>query len=136
MNAIELAREIGRQIQKDDKYLAYQIAVQAADADEELQNLISEFNLKKIALSNETAKSPEEKDAEKVKKYNGEMIAAYNKVMANPKMVVYQKTQQELDNFIRRIQTIIQMSAQGGDPETVDYDESCTGDCSTCGGCH
>ena len=134
MDVIELAREIGRQMQKDDKYLAYRIAMQAADSDEELQKLISEFNLKKIALSNETSKP--DKDPEKVKKYNGEMIEAYNKVMANPKMIVYQKTHQEFDNYLRRIQTIINMCAQGEDPETADYDASCTGNCSTCGGCH
>lgn len=135
MNIIELTRELGKKIQSDDKYIALQIATQAADDDQELQNLIREFNLKKIALSGETSK--ENRDTEKVKKYNSEMVAAYNNVMANPKMVVYQKTQQDFEEHIKRIQTIITMCAQGEDPETADYDaQACAGNCSSCGGCH
>lgn len=46
MDIIEQARELGRQIQKDDRYLKVQIAQQNSDNDKELQALIGEFNLK------------------------------------------------------------------------------------------
>ena len=39
---IALTREVGRQLQKEEAYIAYQMAKQAADDDQELQKLIDE----------------------------------------------------------------------------------------------
>ena len=51
MDIIEQARELGRQIQKDDRYLKVQIAQQNSDNDKELQALIGEFNLKRMNIN-------------------------------------------------------------------------------------
>ncbi len=53
MDIIEQARELGRQIQKDDRYLKVQIAQQNSDNDKELQSLIGEFNLKRMNINTE-----------------------------------------------------------------------------------
>lgn len=136
MNMIELAREIGKQLQKDEKYLALQMAIQATDEDEELQNMIGEFNLKKLAINNEATKS--ERDEEKLQQLNKEMRQVYAQIMVNEKMKAYHKAQGEVDELVKRIQTIISMCANGEDPETADYVQSsgCSGSCATCGGCH
>ena len=49
---IEMAREIGRQLQKDELYLKLELARQQSEEDEELQNAIGEFNLKRMAINN------------------------------------------------------------------------------------
>lgn len=134
MDMIELARDFGRELQKDERYLAFNAARVASDEDEELQALIGEFNLKRMAINNEAQK--EEQDEEKVRTLNEELRAAYNRIMANENMVRYNETKQELDLFVQRLLTIISMCAEGEDPATADYDPSCTHDCSTCGGCH
>lgn len=137
MDVIELARQIGRELQRDEKYIALQVATQNADEDEDLQKLIGEFNLKKIALNNEASK--ETRDSEKIKTLNTEAMKIYGEVMATAKMQAYQNAQKALDNYIKRIQTIITLCAQGGNPETADFDpddENCTGNCESCGGCH
>ena len=56
MDVIELARELGKAIQQDERFLAMQIARQNSDNDDELQQLIGEFNLKRMAINNEAAK--------------------------------------------------------------------------------
>ena len=134
MDKIELARDFGRELQKDERYLAFNAARVASDEDEELQALIGEFNLKRMAINNEAQK--EEQDEEKVRTLNEELRAAYNRIMANENMVRYNETKQELDLFVQRLLTIISMCAEGEDPATADYNPSCTHDCSTCGGCH
>ncbi|HBN79812.1 MAG TPA: YlbF family regulator, partial [Ruminococcaceae bacterium] len=44
MDVISLARELGREIQKDERYLAFQAAKKNSDDDKELQSKIADFN--------------------------------------------------------------------------------------------
>jgi cell fate (sporulation/competence/biofilm development) regulator YlbF (YheA/YmcA/DUF963 family) len=135
MDIINLAREIGKEIQKDERYLNLQIAQQNADNDQELQNLIGEFNLKRLAINNEAQK--ETQDQEKMQALNQELRNAYAQIMQNSNMNAYNKAKDELDALLKRVNAIITQSAQGEDPETADYEESsCGGDCASCGGCH
>ena len=42
-----------------------------------------------------------------------------------------------MDNMLKRINAIISISAEGGDPEIADLTEdTCGGSCSSCAGCH
>ena len=133
---IELAREIGRQIQKDEAYINYNLAKDAADADEVLQKLIEEFNLVRVKISAETAKPVDERDNDKIKGFNDEMRSVYAKIMSNEHMIGYNDAKDELDLVLNRVLAIIKQSADGEDPETADYaPASCSGDCGSCGGC-
>ena len=60
MDIIQMAREMGKAIQKDENYLALMKAKDLIDNDPTLQKQISEFNLKKMSLNQELGK--EEKD--------------------------------------------------------------------------
>lgn len=134
MDMIELAREIGRQLQKDERYLKLQIAQQNSDQDEQLQELIGEFNLKRIAINNEAQK--EDRSDEKLQQLNQQLRECYATIMQNPNMNAYNEAKQELDALLKRVNAIIMQSAEGEDPETTDYVESCGGNCGSCGGCH
>lgn len=135
MDVIELAREIGKEIQKDERYLKMQLAIQSTDKDAALQDLIGQYNLKRMALDTEVQKP--ERDQEKVQAYSQELRGLYAKIMENPSMAVYQQSKGELDHLLQRVQAIVTQSANGEDPETTDYVESsCGGNCSSCGGCH
>ncbi len=135
MDIIELARELGREIQKDERYLALQVARQTSDEDQELQNLIGEFNLKRMAINNEAGK-PDRSD-EKMKTLNEELRHCYAQIMMNPSMTAYNAAKEQMDALLQRVNAIISQSAEGGDPDTADYEESsCGGDCSGCSGCH
>jgi cell fate (sporulation/competence/biofilm development) regulator YlbF (YheA/YmcA/DUF963 family) len=62
MDIIEMTRELGKAMQADDRYIAYTLAKQANDEDEQLQNLIQGFNLNRMQLQMEAGK--EEKNEE------------------------------------------------------------------------
>lgn len=134
MDIIELARQIGREIQKDERYLNLQAAEKKSDSDESLQQLIGEFNLKRMAINNEAQK--EEHDDQKLQQLNQELRECYSTIMENSNMISYNVAKQELDGLLKRVNAIIMQSAEGEDPETTDYVESCGGNCGSCGGCH
>lgn len=134
MDIIELTREIGRQLQKDERYLAMRAASEACDGDAILQNLIGDFNLKRMAINNEANK--EVRDDAKLQELNNELRLVYGEIMQNGNMLAYNAAKQELDALLNRVSSIISQCADGGDPDTVDYEEhSCSGNCGSCGGC-
>ena len=135
MDVIELARELGKAIQQDERFLAMQIARQNSDNDDELQQLIGEFNLKRMAINNEAAK--ENRDEAKLQQLNSELRETYAKVMQNKNMNAYNEAKELMDNMLKRINAIISISAEGGDPEIADLTEDTGGgSCSSCAGCH
>lgn len=136
MDIIELARELGKAIQQEQAFINMRVACQQSDEDEELQNMIGEFNLKRMAINNEVQK--EDRSEETLKKYNDELRAIYAEIMQNPHMAVYNEAKNELDALVQRVTNIITMSADGEDPDSCDCDScGCTGSCASCGGgCH
>ena len=130
MDIIELARDLGKKIQEDDRFIAMHVASQQCDADEALQNMIGEFNLKRMAINNEAQK--EDRSEETLRTLNDELRAVYAEIMQNPNMAAYNNAKNELDALVQRVTTVITMSADGEDPDTCDCDS-----CASCGGgCH
>ncbi len=134
MDVIEKARELGKALQQDERYIRFAKAMLASESDKELQDKIGEFNVTRMNLDNELNKD-ENKDEEAVKKLNEELRALYSQIMENPVMAEYNEARGEVDKILGEINSIITMCAQGADPETCDIN-SCTGNCSSCGGCH
>ena len=136
MDIIELARDLGKKIQEDDRFIAMHVASQQCDADEALQNMIGEFNLKRMAINNEAQK--EDRSEETLRTLNDELRAVYAEIMQNPNMAAYNNAKNELDALVQRVTTVITMSADGEDPDTCDCDScGCGGNGSSCGGgCH
>ena len=110
-------------------------ARKANDKDEELQNLIGEFNLARMDLNNEIGKS--ERDDARITELNEKVNNLYGQIMGNEGMVAYNEAKRECENLVNYIDAIINTAMNGGDPMTVqEPSASCTGSCSTCGGCH
>lgn len=134
MDIIEKARELGKLIQQEGSYIALQKAQADADADMELQNLIGDFNMKRMSINNEASKK--DKDSDKLALLNSQMREDYSKIMSNKNMIAYNEAKDAFDMVANRVLAIVQQSAEGADPETADYStSSCSGSCSTCGGC-
>jgi len=129
---IELARQLGSEIQKEKEYLEYHEAVQKNNEDEELQHLIEAYNLSRMNL--DRAMSEEEKDTEKIERFTNEFNDAYNEVMTNPNMVNYTEKRSYMDSMFNFVYQILVASVNGKDPYAVE-EANCTGDCSTCGSC-
>ena len=134
MNLIKQAREMGKMIQASEEYKRLQAAKEKNDNDAELQDLIGQFNLKRMELNNQLAKS--DKDDEKLEKLNHEMRDLYQKIMTNQNMAEYEQAKNEMDMLMNQVNTILVMCVNAEAPDTCDPAPSCTGSCSTCGGCH
>ena len=134
MDIIEKARELGKLIQQEESYIALQKAQADADADMDLQNLIGDFNMKRMSINNEASKK--DKDSDKLALLNSQMREDYSKIMSNKNMIAYNEAKDAFDMVANRVLAIVQQSAEGADPETADYStSSCSGSYSTCGGC-
>lgn len=131
---VQMAIDLACQLKEDERCLAVRAAQQAADADEGLQQLIGEFNLKRIAINEEETK--DQRDADKLRQLNTEIREIYANVMANEHMVAYNEAKTALDQLVGKIQTAINLAVQGQDPNLAAQEFSCSGDCGSCGGCH
>ena len=131
---LELAKDLASELQRDDRYIRTQMAQAAADEDAALQEMIGEFNLKRMAINAETGK--EQKDGEKLKKLDEEIRDVYARIMENEHMQAYNDAKNELDQVVNGIARIITMAAQGADPDEIEDAHDCGGNCASCGGCH
>ena len=134
MDVIKAVRELGKAIQQDERFIRYAKAKLANDSDVELQNAIGEFNITRMELDREL--NEDNKDEIKVAELNEKLRGVYAKIMSAPAMVEYNTAKVEVDSMASEINTIISKCLDGEDPETCDATASCTGSCSTCGGCH
>lgn len=136
MNVIELARQLGAELQADERYKTFAVAKANNDNDAELQAMIGKFNDLRRELNVEMSK--EEKDGEAMTKLDGEIKKLYGDIMTRPSMVEYNSAREALDKLLSSVNFIITMAANGEDPMTCPEEQphSCSGSCSSCGGCH
>ena len=107
MDAIKAARELGKAIQADERYVRYNEAMKANDADMELQELIGEFNLARQNVALEMSKSKEEQNKEKLDIQNKEMQRLYTLVMQNEHMADFTMAKADMDKLLHEINGII-----------------------------
>lgn len=133
MDIIELTRQLGAAIQKEEAYINFHKAKDVNEQDDELNELINRIQLIHMSYQHEAAK--DDANEEKLQAYDKEFTDVYKQVMANPNMQNFEKAKEELDVLMKRITGILSLCAQGEDPENCDYNANCSGDCSSCGGC-
>lgn len=133
MTVLECARQLGAAIQEDETYIQYQMARQANDEDQALQDKIGEFNLLRMSLVNEQGKDNVDKG--KIEQLNEQMQQVYADIMQNPNMVAYNAAKDEMDRLLARVNSILGLCVNGEDPATCEPSD-CTGSCASCGGCH
>ncbi|MBR5486176.1 MAG: YlbF family regulator [Oscillospiraceae bacterium] len=133
MDIITKARELGKELQKDEAVVRMILAQSVYENDIDLQITIDKFNTTRDLLNQEMYKSP--RDDEKIQSLNEEMRGYYQTVMESESMINYTNSKREVDDLIQKISKILSASVEGVDPYSVDVTESCTGSCSSCSGC-
>lgn len=134
MGIIEATRNLGVEIQKDERFIRFIKAKLANDNDETLQNQIGEFNTIRMNLDREM--NAETQDENKIKELNEKLREIYTAVMSSKTMLDYNTAKAEVDAMLNDINSIIMQCVEGEDPMTAEPHTACTGSCSTCGGCH
>lgn len=131
---LELSRELGKLLQNEQCYKDYMHAKDVNDNDENLQKEIGEFNLVKLSIDQELSK--EDRDEQKFRELNEQLRRIYSNIMVNESMQAFQKSKAELDRLVAGIYSVIVKCAGGENPDEVTMEDGCSGNCSSCGGCH
>ncbi len=134
MGIIEATRNLGVEIQKDERFIRFIKAKLANDNDETLQNQIGEFNTVRMNLDKEM--NAETQDEAKIRELNEKLREIYTAVMSSKTMLEYNTAKADVDAMLNDINSIIMQCVEGEDPMTAEPHTACTGSCSTCGGCH
>jgi len=135
MDIIEKGRELAAELQKTQEYTEFCVAKEAADKDEELQDMIGKFNLKKLELNRRI--HDREGAREDTAILNDEIRELYREIMANSSMIAYNTAKAAMDKAVNFISHIIIAAANGEDPYSVTEESlGCSGSCESCGGCH
>ena len=135
MDVIEATRNLGKEMQRDPRFVAFAKSKLNMDSNKELQSKIGEFNIARMNL--DRLLDAEEKDEVAVSNANAKLRGIYEEIMADEVMVEYNNTRAEVDKMLAEVLGIIRMCSEGADPETCQMPEAgCSGSCSTCVGCH
>ena len=133
MDVIAMARELGKTIQQDERFIRLMAQQQVSDADEQLQDLIGQFNLRRMDLNAELNKT--EKDQERINAINSEIREIYGKIMDNENMAAYNAAKADVDELMEYVMQILRGSINGENPEQIELQSGCSGSCSSCSGC-
>ena len=124
----EIAAELGKAIKEDARYKKFEEVREAYAACDELQKNMIEYEVQQTALRNEYAK--EEKDMVFIEAIQKRIDELYRAVTEAPEFIALNESQAEINELMNAVNTTITYNITGKEPD------SCTHDCSTCGGCH
>ena len=119
MDVIQLARQLGKAIQEDERFLNLQLAQQQADADAPLQEMLGQYSAQREALVREAKASG--MDSPKAKEMNVELGRIYTEILQSENMKSFMSAQEELGKLTGHINQIVDGSAQGQDPDSIEY---------------
>lgn len=125
MNIMEKAHELGEMIKESEEMKALEKADEAQAKDQKAQELLSDFNMKRMNLAREIQKGTI-KEADAIIKNNQ---AFAEMVDASETIKEYVTAKNNFDALVAEINKVLNYYITGQDP-------NCTHDCSTCGGCH
>lgn len=136
MDVIAMARELGHAIQDMSSYKEMMRLSDECDADKELQAKVEAFNDLRGKINQEIMK--DDKDENKITEMDKDLRKIYSEITTSPKMVQLTEAKETFSQSYSFVSQIITASANGEDPDKVEmsHSSSCSGSCSSCGGCH
>lgn len=138
MDVITKARELGAVLQQDERYAKLNEAQKACESDAALNDLIARMQFIQMSFQHEASK--EDRNEETLQSLDKEYGEVYTQIMANDNMAAYEAARGEIDELMKKINAIFALCLQGEDPATCEpaeeHEHNCSGECSSCGGCH
>lgn len=125
---IEKAKELGALLQSSEQVQKYNAAKAAFEQDEETQKLVKEFNLHRMTMM--TLGSGENADEARIAEVEERLKDVYGRIMESESMKAMQETGKAVEEMMGQVNGVLSFYVTGEEPQ------SCTHDCSTCGGCH
>ncbi len=134
--AILKFKEAAAAFQNEACYNNMQAARKANDEDEDLQAMLSEFNVTRKDLNGEMHK--EDSDEKRVEELEARIGNLYQNIMSNANMQNYNHAKNDVEEFIVYVNAILNAAVDGDDPMQVQKPQAehgCGGGCSSCAGC-
>lgn len=129
MDILEMAKELGKAIADSDLMAAVKKAEDVQNNDEKAQQLIGEYNLKRMQLAQRVQK--EDVTQEELEAVQKELSDEFDKLMQYSVISDYITARKELDAVLEQVNNVISFYVTGKTP-----DGGCSGSCSSCSGCH
>ncbi len=126
---IEKARELGKMLAESDEMKALKGAEEMQLADPDAQVLMMEYANTRERLSERATSGDVSK--EEFEKIQTEMEQAFQKLMTNDNIKRYIEANKSFKTLIDQVNAIIAYFVKGEEQQG-----SCSGNCSSCGGCH
>ena len=126
---IELAHALGEEIAKSDEIKKLNEAKEAFDSNEELQAKMREYEAERILLGQEFSKDNGEADEKAIANLRARIEELTKEITQAHAYIAFANAQKEMDALMSSVNAEIKFCITGERPET------CTHDCSTCGGC-
>ena len=118
-------RELGKEIQKDERFAALQAAAKANAGDEKYQ---------------QEAEKANDADKDRIESLQADYQKLYGEIMESENMQKYSAAASAMEEMAQYISGMMGLFFDGQDPETCELPQQqeggCTHDCCTCGGCH
>lgn len=132
-------RELGKEIQKDERFAALQAAAKANDGDEKLQQQMQELQLISLKYQQEAEKA-NDADKDRIESLQADYQKLYGEIMESENMQKYSAAASAMEEMAQYISGMMGLFFDGQDPENCELPQQqeggCTHDCCTCGGCH
>lgn len=126
---IELAHKLGEEIAKSDEIKNLNRTKTAFDENEELQSKMREYEAERLLLGQEYAKNQDEADEIAIANLKARIEELTKEISSSPIYIEFASAQQAMNDLMASVNAEIKFCITGERPQ------SCTHDCSTCGGC-
>ena len=130
---LELAQELGNKIAESEETKTFREMEKIFYEDENAQKLMKDYESERAALTVK-AKSME-MTPENLKFFQEEMKNSMDKLMADKTVREYLEAKSNFNNIVTKVNSIISFCIQGEEQELAS-EGGCSGNCSSCGGCH
>ena len=124
---IEKTKELGELLSQSEQVKAYAAAKVAYDQDNEIQELVGQFNIRKMSMA--ALSQQDNPDEERINSHEEKIKEIYDRIMESELMIDLQMKGQAVEQLIGEINNILNFYVTGENPQ------GCSGNCSSCGGC-
>ncbi len=125
---LEKAKELGIMIAESGEFEKLKIAEERQLADKDAQKLMMDYAAKRDELAAKASKPDIGK--EEFEGIREEMQKEFENICKNENIKAYLDASNEFSNMINQVNSIIGYFVKGGEAS------GCSGNCSSCGGCH
>ncbi len=115
-------------IKDDNSFKAMLAAAEVYEKNEKIATALTEYTVQQTALTEEYAKDEADRDGALIDAIQARINELYRTIISDPDYEAYKTASDEYEAFFNSIMSEMQYMITGK--------SACSGDCSSCGGCH